>query len=144
MQNNSTSLLSIKNLPGVVQQPRTFHSKLLKTGSPNLLVVPPGEKVLSLWWFVLWIIHYTYQLLQLRFCCTVTSMKIKSCTYSTCINAIFSHLSLCADQVLKTALSLYMEDKTLPLPTFEEILICTPSTTSEEVRLIALDSVFHL
>jgi len=47
-------------------------------------------------------------------------------------------LPICADQVLKTALSLYMEDKTLPLPTFEEILICTPSTTSEEVRLIAI------
>ena len=39
------------------------------------------------------------------------------------------------DQVLKTALSLYMEDKSLPLPTFEEILICTTTTTSEEVRI---------
>ena len=45
---------------------------------------------------------------------------------------------MCADQVLWTALSLYMEDKTLPVPTFEEVLICNPSTTTEEVRLMAI------
>ena len=42
------------------------------------------------------------------------------------------------DQVLRTALSLYMADcdvqKGLPLPSFEEILICNSYTTSEQVQ----------
>ena len=37
------------------------------------------------------------------------------------------------DQVLRTALSLYMEDPTLPMPTPEEMLICNQHTTAEEV-----------
>ena len=37
------------------------------------------------------------------------------------------------DQVLRTALSLYMEDSSLPLPTPEEMLICNQSTSAEEV-----------
>ena len=37
------------------------------------------------------------------------------------------------DQVLRTALSLYMEDPTLPMPTPEEILICNQHTTAEQV-----------
>ena len=37
------------------------------------------------------------------------------------------------DQVLRAALSLYMEDSSLPLPTPEEMLICNQNTTSEEV-----------
>lgn len=37
------------------------------------------------------------------------------------------------EQVLKAALSLYMEDKILPMPTPEEMLICDHQTTSEEV-----------
>ena len=37
------------------------------------------------------------------------------------------------DQVLRTALSLYMEDSSLPLPTPEEMLICNENTTAEEV-----------
>ena len=45
-----------KNLLAVLQHPRTFHSKLLKAGSPNLLVVPPGENEL-LWWFVVWVMN---------------------------------------------------------------------------------------
>ena len=44
-------------------------------------------------------------------------------------NLIFS------ENVLKTVLSLYMEDKTLPLPFLEEVLICTPQTTEEEVLM---------
>ena len=40
------------------------------------------------------------------------------------------------DCVLKTILSLYMEDQTLPLPTHEEVLICNEYTTDEEVTLL--------
>ena len=40
------------------------------------------------------------------------------------------------DNVLKTVLSLYMENKDLPLPTYEEVLICNESTTAEEVTLL--------
>ena len=38
--------------------------------------------------------------------------------------------------VHKTVLSLYMENKDLPLPTYEEVLLCNKSTTSEEVSLL--------
>lgn len=36
-------------------------------------------------------------------------------------------------KVLATVLALYMADQSLPLPTFEEVLVCTASTTFEEV-----------
>ena len=39
------------------------------------------------------------------------------------------------EQVLKAALSIYMEDNELPLPTPEEMLICDQQTTFEEVLL---------
>ena len=39
------------------------------------------------------------------------------------------------EQVLKAALSLYMEDNDLPMPTPEEMLICDHWTTSEKVLL---------
>ena len=38
------------------------------------------------------------------------------------------------DDVLRTVLALFMEDEALPLPTLEEVLICNPNTTAEEVR----------
>ena len=38
------------------------------------------------------------------------------------------------DNVLKTVLALFMEDAALPLPSLEEVLICNPNTTTEEVR----------
>ena len=40
--------------------------------------------------------------------------------------------------VLRTALTLYMEDEALPLPTFEEVLICDSTTTEEEVSLFVV------
>ena len=40
---------------------------------------------------------------------------------------------MCLDNVLKTVLSMYMEDQTMPLPFLEEVLICTQQTTEEEV-----------
>ena len=40
------------------------------------------------------------------------------------------------ENVLRAALSLYMEDGNLPLPTPEEMLICNENTTSEEVGTI--------
>lgn len=43
-----------------------------------------------------------------------------------------------ADNVLKTTLSLYMEDtdQAFPMPTFEEVLVCSEQTTEEEVTLL--------
>ena len=41
--------------------------------------------------------------------------------------------SFFSENVLRTALSLYMEDEDLPLPTLEEVLVCYPNTTAEEV-----------
>lgn len=37
------------------------------------------------------------------------------------------------DDILATVLALYMHDKQQPLPCHEEVLICTPDTTTEEV-----------
>lgn len=37
------------------------------------------------------------------------------------------------DNILKSVLCLYMNDFYHPLPTPEEVLICTPNTTAEEV-----------
>ena len=38
------------------------------------------------------------------------------------------------DDVLRATLSIYMEDHVRhPLPTSEEVLVCTPATTAEEV-----------
>ncbi len=41
-----------------------------------------------------------------------------------------------SEDVLKTVLSLYMKDSSLPMPTHEEVLICTEHTTLEEVTLL--------
>ena len=41
-----------------------------------------------------------------------------------------------SELVLKAALSLYMEDKDLPMPTPEEMLICNQHTTAEEVSCL--------
>ena len=38
--------------------------------------------------------------------------------------------------VLRTALTLYMEDEALPLPTLEEVLLCDSTTTVEQVSLL--------
>ena len=38
--------------------------------------------------------------------------------------------------VLATVLALYMHDKHQPLPSHEEVLICTPETTTEEVSVL--------
>ena len=40
-----------------------------------------------------------------------------------------------ADLVLTCAMMLYAEDKEMPLPTQEEVLICTSQTTAEEVHI---------
>ena len=37
--------------------------------------------------------------------------------------------------VLATVLALYRHDKQQPLPSHEEVLICTPATTEEEVTI---------
>ena len=50
------------------------------------------------------------------------------CYFPVCI-----FFSMYLETILRTALSLYMEDEDLPLPTYEEVLVCYPSTTAEEV-----------
>ena len=52
----------------------------------------------------------------------------------TCTRELIVLLFL--DEVLKTVLSLYMENKDLSLPTYEEVLICSETTTDEEVTLL--------
>ena len=44
----------------------------------------------------------------------------------------FEILSISGD-ILATVLALYMHDKDKPLPSQEEVLICTPETNTEEV-----------
>lgn len=50
-------------------------------------------------------------------------------------NSIFV---MCAADVLGTVLSLYMQDSTLPLPTMEEVLICSKYTTDEDVSKLSM------
>ncbi|XP_022803330.1 E3 ubiquitin-protein ligase rnf213-alpha-like isoform X2 [Stylophora pistillata] len=38
--------------------------------------------------------------------------------------------------ILATVLALYMHDKQQPLPSHEEVLLCTPETTAEEIELL--------
>ena len=40
------------------------------------------------------------------------------------------------ENVLKSTLSLYKHDTTLPMPTYEEVLLCNEQTTDEEVTLL--------
>ena len=49
------------------------------------------------------------------------------------INSVTMHF-FHLDNVLRTVLALFMEDEALPLPSLEEVLICNPNTTAEEVR----------
>lgn len=59
------------------------------------------------------------------------------------------NLILCShSEVLSAALAIYMQDPMQPLPTFDEVLLCTPGTTIEEVELLlrrclTLDSQEH-
>ncbi len=52
-------------------------------------------------------------------------------------------LLLLADTVFRTVLSLYMQDTALPLPTFEEVLLCNEKTTSEEVLQVFILDFKH-
>ncbi len=47
-----------------------------------------------------------------------------------------THVHDVSGLILRAVLSIYMEDPSLPLPTPEEVLVCNPSTTAEEVTLI--------
>ncbi|XP_064403130.1 E3 ubiquitin-protein ligase RNF213-like isoform X2 [Halichondria panicea] len=56
---------------------------------------------------------------------------------TTYLNAGHPNLLVTApDDVLSSVLALYTEDHTLPLPTQEEVLLCTCRTTTEEVSLL--------
>ena len=47
-----------------------------------------------------------------------------------------TYLHTFVGDVLATVLALYMHDKHQPLPSHEEVLICTPETTAEEVSVL--------
>ena len=51
------------------------------------------------------------------------------------LNAICGVFNMCTADVLGTVISLYMQDSTLPLPTLEEVLICSKYTTEEDVSV---------
>ena len=57
------------------------------------------------------------------------------CVFTNINLIVTDHNTFISDNVLKTVLSLYMEDKAMPLPSLEEVLICTQQTTEEEVLL---------
>ena len=59
------------------------------------------------------------------------SMEKKSTTMLKFGLILVSYLG----DVLRTVLTLYMENEDLPLPTLEEVLICNQDTTTEEVRV---------
>ena len=61
-----------------------------------------------------------------------------------CIIAVCNWYQYFAENVLCTALSLYMEDETLPLPTLDEVLVCNTNTTAEEVyRILSTSLHYH-
>ena len=43
-------------------------------------------------------------------------------------------LNICIGEVFKAVVSLYARDKTSPLPSLDEVLICNHETTVEEVQ----------
>ena len=108
---------------GPVQSKRQFPEKVLKLGEPNLLVTPAGKQ---------------------HACCSKGSITV-SLTISIVTSTVHTH----TDDVLKTTLALYMEggDQSLPMPTYEEVLVCSKQTTDEEVVLLwrrALGDPGHL
>ena len=46
--------------------------------------------------------------------------------------------------VLRTVLTLYVENEDLPLPTLEEVLICNQDTTAEEVNKLIMDTIYKM
>ncbi|XP_006820780.1 E3 ubiquitin-protein ligase rnf213-alpha-like, partial [Saccoglossus kowalevskii] len=46
------------------------------------------------------------------------------------------------DEILRDVLSIYMADKDKPLPSYDEVLICTPQTTLEQVVLLWRRAMF--
>ena len=46
--------------------------------------------------------------------------------------------------VLRTVLTLYVENEDLPLPTLEEVLICNQATTAEEVNTLTVAMICTL
>ena len=87
-----------------VSKQRAFMEEL-KAGSLNLIVTHPG----IVFFFHVWVSIYT---------CTVYTIN---------------DTLLCIVDVLRTVLTLYMEDEDLPLPSLEEVLLCNSTTTAEDV-----------
>ena len=96
----------------IVTCQRPLPSSFLKTGSPNLLVVPSGS----------YHIHYFSR----------TSKEY----YYPKLKSHIIVVTFFADMVLTTTLALYMdpEKEVYPLPTLEEVLVCSRNTTAEEVH----------
>ena len=71
----------------------------------------------------------------MMFSCPVAVVEKKRSFPSTLKSGQPHLLVVPPEQVLRAALSLYMEDSDLPMPTPEEMLICNHNTTTEEVYL---------
>ena len=114
----------------------------LKRGKPNFMVVPKGRKTRLFFvscfsfsfnlfgnvWSLYGMLGYIdccgnlHLLLIFLFLCTVIDFKVIQFFFRASV-----------DDVIGTLLSLYMHDSSQSLPTAEEVLICTPDTTTEEV-----------
>ena len=114
----------------------------LKRGKPNFMVVPKGRKTRLFFvscfsfsfnlfgnvWSLYAMLGYIdcccnlHLLLIFLFLCTVIDFKVIQFFFRASV-----------DDVIGTLLSLYMHDSSQSLPTAEEVLICTPDTTTEEV-----------
>ena len=77
-------------------------------------------------------IFFSFPLCNIGFC-LLHGKKIKL------ISNVIDLFSL-SENVLRTALAMYMdrEDVALPLPTHEEVLVCSETTTTEEVNNLIL------
>ena len=56
----------------------------------------------------------------------------------SCVTIQHSCMFLLLDNILRSVLALYARDTNLPLPTHEEVLLCTHETTAEEVYVLML------
>ena len=51
---------------------------------------------------------------------------------------------LLIDDILAIVLALYMHDKKQPLPSCEDVLLCTPDTFTEEVQCTRWENIIYI
>ena len=120
----------------------------LKRGKPNFMVVPKGRKTrfffvscFSFSFNLFGNVWSLYAMLGYIDCCCNLHLFFFFFSpwwflfLSTVIDfkVIQFFFRASVDDVIGTLLSLYMHDSSQSLPTAEEVLICTPDTTTEEV-----------